>query len=159
MKIKSVITTLLLAFVVVSIAFLFVKETTDQQKEKTPTTSTADTQGPLHKVIVYYFYTNTRCPSCRKIEAYTTEAVETGFTELVKTAAIELQLVNTDQPGNSHFINDYRLYTKSVVVADTVNGKQTRWKNLENVWKLLGDKSAFIKYVRDEVKSYLQDES
>ena len=34
-----------------------------------------------HKVIAYYFHTNTRCSTCMKIEAYSKEAIEQGFAE------------------------------------------------------------------------------
>lgn len=58
------------------------------------------------------------------------------------------------EQGNEHFIKDYELYTKSVVIVDTRNGKQIRWKNLEKVWELLYSKDAFIKYIEDELRSY-----
>jgi len=34
--------------------------------------------------VVYYFYTNYRCPTCLKLEAYTKEAVEKVFAEEIK---------------------------------------------------------------------------
>jgi len=53
-------------------------------------------------------------------------------------------------------VKDYELYTKSVVLSETKNGKEVRWKNLDKVWTLLGDEAAFKKYVRDEVSAYLK---
>ena len=102
------------------------------------------------KVIVYYFYTNKRCASCHKIESYTKEAVQG-----IKNNKVEFRMVNIDESAHKHFVKDYGLYTKSVVVSNVKNGKQVNWKNLDKIWTLLGDKSKFENYILKEVKSYL----
>ncbi|MBK6403606.1 MAG: hypothetical protein IPF66_00370 [Holophagales bacterium] len=53
-------------------------------------------------------------------------------------------------------MKDYRLYTKSVVVSEVKDGKEVRWKNLDQVWQLLGSPDAFQEYVEREVRSYLE---
>jgi hypothetical protein len=53
---------------------------------------------------------------------------------------------------NEHFIKDYQLYTRSLVVVDESNPK--RFKNLDKVWQLVRDKPAFLKYVQDEVRAF-----
>ena len=106
--------------------------------------------------IVYYFMTTQRCPSCMKIEAYSKEAVEKGFTEALKKGSMVWRMVNVDQSENKHFIKDYGLYTKSVVLVKIRDGKQVNWVNLDKVWALLGDKTAFQKYVTDEVKIFVE---
>ena len=65
-------------------------------------------------------------------------------------------LVNVDEPANKHYIDDYQLYAKSVIVADVRDGDEVRWKNLAKVWQLTGDKRAFIQYIQDEVREYLE---
>jgi hypothetical protein len=35
--------------------------------------------------------------------------------------------------------------------------KQTQWKNLRDIWTLVNNKEAFIKYVQTEIRSYLGD--
>jgi len=102
------------------------------------------------KVIVYYFHGNKRCPSCRKIEAYTKEAVQS-----IDNNRLELRIVNIDEPDNKHFVKDYGLFTKSVVISSVKNGKQEKWKNLDKIWTLLGNEAAFEDYIKKEVKSYL----
>ncbi len=49
-------------------------------------------------------------------------------------------------------MQDYQLYTSSLVVVDGSNPK--RFKNLEKVWQLVRDKPAFAKYVQDEVRAF-----
>ena len=109
------------------------------------------------KVIAYYFHTTYRCVSCKKIEAYSREAIENGFAEELKNGTLKFESINIDNEDNKHFAKDYQLYTKSLVICDMENGKQTEWKNLEKVWQLLGDKERFINYVRDEINSYLKE--
>ena len=65
------------------------------------------------------------------------------------------QAVNIEEEPNEHFIDDYKLFTKSVVLVDERSGEQAAWKNLPRVWELLGDKEAFIRYIQGETREYL----
>jgi hypothetical protein len=106
--------------------------------------------------IVYYFMTTQRCPSCMKIEAYSKEAVQKSFSEAFKKGNIVWRMINVDQSENRHFIKDYGLFTKSVVLVKLRDGKQVSWKNLDKIWELLGDKTTFQKYVTEEVKKFME---
>jgi hypothetical protein len=108
-----------------------------------------------HKVIAYYFHTNTRCSTCMKIEAYSKEAIEQGFPEELKKGMLEMRVVNYENPENRHYMKGYKLVSKSLVLVNTVDGKQTEWTNLKMVWQLTGRKNAFLNYVRKEVRDYL----
>jgi hypothetical protein len=108
-----------------------------------------------HKVIAYYFHTNTRCSTCIKIEAFSKEAIEKGFADELKNGTLEMRIVNYENPENRHFMQDYKLVSKSLVLVNIANGKQTEWTNLKLVWQLTGHKDAFLNYVRKEVRSYL----
>ena len=108
-----------------------------------------------HKVVVYYFHGNVRCVRCRKFEEYTGEAINSAFGDALKSGLLEWRVVNTDSAQNAHFVQDYQMYTKSLIITDIHKGKQTRWKNHDKIWLLAGDKPAFVKYVQDEVKAFL----
>ena len=112
-------------------------------------------QSPSRKVVAYYFHTNTRCSTCKKIEAYSHEAIEKGFKDELETGRLELRIVNYEDSENRHFIKDYKLVTKSLILVRLVDGKQTEWTNLKLVWELTKNKDAFLNYVRGEVKNYL----
>jgi hypothetical protein len=109
-------------------------------------------------VRVLYFHSNVRCYSCKKIESLTREAIDEGFGSEIAQGMIEIATLNVEDPGNKHFIKDYQLYTKSVIVSDVSGQKEMRWKNLTRVWELLGDETAFKSYVREEVKKYLSEQ-
>ena len=118
------------------------------------TQAIADTTAS-HRVLAYYFYTTQRCASCRKIEAYTAEAVTSGFADELKDGKLVFQAVNIEKEGNEHFVKDYQLFTKSVVLVEERSGRQVAWKNLPKVWELLGDKDGFIRYIQGETRGYL----
>jgi len=106
--------------------------------------------------IVYYFYTSQRCQSCLKIESYTREAITLGFKDKIDNKKLAFRMVNVEEPYNNHFVNDFGLYTKSVVLVKIRDGKQTEWKNLDQVWNLLGDKDGFISYIQNELKNFIE---
>lgn len=108
------------------------------------------------KIKVYYFHGTARCPSCTTIEELTNFAITDGFKKDLESGRLEFKAVNVETPENQHFIKDYQLYTKSVIVSEMVDGKEQRWKNLEKVWQLFMKEKAFTIYVQQEVAAYLE---
>ena len=107
--------------------------------------------------VVYYFYTNTRCSSCKTIETYTREAVEKNFTAGYKEWKVIFKSVNVEEEADKHFVRDYWLNSKSVVVQKFSGEKALKWAKLEKVWQLLGDKDAFVSYVAGETHKLLDE--
>ncbi|MCX5786513.1 MAG: nitrophenyl compound nitroreductase subunit ArsF family protein [Elusimicrobia bacterium] len=107
--------------------------------------------------VVYYFYTNTRCSSCKQIEAYTREAVEKNFGSDYKGWKVEFKGLNIEDEPNAHFVQEYFLNSKSVVVQKFSDGKALKWGKLEKVWQLLGDKEGFLNYITDETHKLLDE--
>lgn len=108
-------------------------------------------------LVVYYFHRNVRCPSCLTIEEWTKRAVNDGFPVELESGRVVMKTANLDEPGNAHFNEDYRLNTQSVVLSDTRDGRETRWKNLEEVWELLDDEAKFLDYSRAEIREFLAE--
>ena len=129
--------------------------TTVMKADTAATSARADTTARPRRLIAYYFRTTNRCPSCRKIEAWSREAIETAFPRELKSGLLVWRMVNVEEKGNEHFVKDYQLFTKSVVLVDEVRGRQARWKNLARVWELLPDKEGFVRYVQAETRDYL----
>lgn len=111
------------------------------------------------QVIAYYFHGKARCYTCKLIEAYTEEAIRTGFPTALEDGELEWKVINMETSENKHFMNDYKLYTKSVVISKLKDGTETNWKNLERVWELTRNKPAFIAYIQDETRKMLEAES
>ncbi len=143
--------TLLLALAGCSIAAVTVAVVGPPQKLSPPTVVGASPSTSAD-VLVYYFHATTRCATCRRIEAYAKETVANRFAADLQARRLEWQAVNVDEPANRHFIQDFQLYTRSVVVVDAKNPK--RFKVLDRVWQLSQDKEAFQRYVEEEIRAF-----
>lgn len=109
------------------------------------------------RIDVYYFHSDFRCPTCHKIEQYTRSAVENGFKDEIAAGKLEYMIINVEEPGNEHYVKDYGLYTKSVVLSLVRNGKEVKYENLEKVWEYVGDEKRFTSYVDSKVKDFLKN--
>lgn len=159
MKAKKVLTILLLIFVVGSLAYMVVKENkpesstaqTDDAKEH-HATAEQDT-----RLIVYYFHGDVRCVTCHKLETYAKEALDTNFSDEIASGGIIWKPVNVDKPKNKHFIQDYELVTKSIILSRIVGGKETEWKNLDQIWQKVADKNEYMQYINDNIVEFLEE--
>jgi len=155
----------LLTFILVAVAFGGMAIGLKNRLAETPPEATAvNAQQPLpipgavapeHIVKVTYFTTNVRCPSCLKIEELTRQTVQSRFSGEVAAGKVVFQLINTDLPENHHFVDDYQLVSKTVVVAEFDNGQQGEWFNLQDVWLKFSDPKAFETYVANAVNALL----
>jgi hypothetical protein len=132
------------------------KETATKQKGKAPSPLT-EVKAQNSKVIAYYFHGTFRCTTCRTIEEYSHDAIQMYFAKELGNGRLEFRPVNIEEPGNKHFIEDYQLVTKSLVLSLVSDGKETKSKNLADVWKLVRDKDKFFQYVKDEVEKFLKE--
>lgn len=164
---KTIVTTLTLAFASISIAIFVFKVTQPDafrrisdaiamEKNIGSPESSGKLQQKGHQVIAYYFHTALRCTTCFTMERYTQEAILTGFPDDIRSGRLVWKAINVDDEENEHFVRDYELYTKSVVIVDMQDGVQVRWKNLKDIWDLVDDKKAFIDYIQAETGSYLE---
>ncbi|WP_051252284.1 nitrophenyl compound nitroreductase subunit ArsF family protein [Ferrimonas kyonanensis] len=106
--------------------------------------------GPNQHLTVYYFHGSARCTSCVTIEQLTREAVEQGWPELVQQGQVELRSINVDLAENRHYIDDFQLVTRSVVVSLAQSGTEPRWRRLDSVWQLFNNRQAFFQYLYGE---------
>jgi hypothetical protein len=102
-------------------------------------------------VVAYYFFTDFRCSTCKKLEAYSEEAITEAF-----SGEVVWKTVNTDEKPNKHFVKDFELVTKSLVLVEYRGDEVVRFKNLKLIWQLVGDKDGFLKYVRDQTKEFIE---
>ena len=138
--------TLLLAAAVALASHLCFGTSTAMAQKASPGTVTA-----------YYFHGTFRCPTCHKLEQYAQEAIETHFKDDLASGKLAFKVVNIENKGNEHYVNDYQLYTKSIVLSLTKDGKEIRSKNLDKIWEYVGNKDRYENYVRDEVATFLKE--
>ncbi len=107
------------------------------------------------KFVAYYFHATQRCVTCRKIEALSREAVQNSFANELKNGTLAFQTVNVEEPQNRHYIQDFRLYTKSLVITKIAGDKTERFRNLPKVWELVYSPKDFTQYVKTEISSFM----
>jgi len=108
------------------------------------------------RVIAYYFHGNFRCNKCRAMEAYAGEVMKEDFGAEQKDGRLEWKVVNVDESRNSHFVGDYKLVTRSLVLVEVVDGQPGKWKNLDKIWDHVGNELRFKDYVRSETRDFLR---
>jgi len=108
------------------------------------------------KYIVYYFRTTGRCHSCIEMEKMTKQTIEKDFAKEVKSGLVEFRSVDVELSENKHYIKDYSLYTKSVIISEVKNGREVRWKNLDQIWRKLRNQADFSKYISSETSAFIK---
>jgi len=91
------------------------------------------------------------------MEKYSKEAIEANFKDALTSGRLEFKAVNVEDRGNEHFVNDYKLYTKSLILSLVKDGKEVKSKNLDKIWELARNKQKFIEYVTAEVNALMKD--
>ncbi|MFH2055072.1 MAG: nitrophenyl compound nitroreductase subunit ArsF family protein [bacterium] len=121
----------------------------------TDTTTSTDSVDVADQSVVTYFHGDVRCATCKKLEAYSHEAIVEGFSDELKSGSLVWRTVNYDEDANKHYIDDYKLYTKALIVSKMSDSTEVGWVNLEKIWSLVGDKDEFVKYVQTETRNFM----
>ena len=106
--------------------------------------------------VAYYFYTAKRCGPCTRIEQWAEEAVTTSFKDELASGKLRWRALNVQQSENKHYIQDFQLYSKSVIIAKYQDGKPVRYENFKDVWKLYRDKPKYLDYVAGGIKTFME---
>ena len=115
--------------------------------------------GRDHGVVVTYFTSDARCPTCLKIEQLTHRAVTERLANELAERSVVFRTLNIDRPENERFTKRYDLVFKTVVVSERRSGEETRWVALDEVWDLTGKPDEFIELIHKAVRSYLDSDA
>ncbi|UCG32880.1 MAG: hypothetical protein JSU68_14595 [Phycisphaerales bacterium] len=192
MKVKNVVSVVLLLFVAASVVYLVAGESLSRSEPNQATQSAtvaepmpAETAAgraarpteapaestdepvqvvekptePQHKLVAYYFHRTQRCRTCLTMEAYAQEALEESFPAAIESGELQWQAVNVEEPANEHFVIDFGLTSSALVLVNMHDGERGEWRNLEQVWELVGDELKFKAYVAAEAMLFLEDAS
>jgi hypothetical protein len=132
------------------------KELATKQKEKAASPLT-EVKAQNSKVFVFYCHGTFRCSTCQTIEKYSHDAIYQYFPKELSTGKLEFKAVNIEEEENRHYIKDYQLFSRSLILVLYKDDKQVKWKNLKEVWIHAGDKENFFRYVKDEVEGFLKE--
>jgi hypothetical protein len=153
---KKVISAVLLAFVVASVAYL-VTGYAGRAPAEAPEAPGEDAKGADAQVVAYYFHGTARCRTCLAIENTARDTLMRELASEFESGAIQWRAVDFEQPENAHFAQEFELTGASLVLVQQAGGRTERWDNLERVWELIGDDAGFNAYVLDEARGYLNE--
>lgn len=119
------------------------------------TAAAPDSAARAAPLTAYYFHGTIRCRTCLAIEAMAEQALRTGFRRELAAGELDWRPVNLDEAGNGHFRDDFGLEGSSLVLVRRDDGDGPRWKVLDEVWRLVDDRPAFLAYVRRETAAWL----
>lgn len=91
------------------------------------------------------------------MEDFCKGTVERNFKSFITAKKLEFKSINIERYGNEHFVDDFQLYTRSLVIALVKNGKQVRFKNLEYIWEFAEDQDKLLGYIMGEVDAFLKE--
>ena len=148
---KKIMTAILLIFVLASVAFVIIREV--KSSGGNDTSSSVGIQTPVAENVlkVYYFHGTQRCFTCNKIEELTKEAINSKFAQELADGKMVFYSINVDEAANEHFIKDFQLATRCVVIQ-----KNDQFERLDAVWQLVGQPEDFTKYIQDNTARMLE---
>jgi len=156
MKSKVIVRVVLLAFVGSAVGYMLLRNRTSSSSPQ-GATGTAKAPSPEGSgFVAYYFHGTRRCVTCRAIEAQAQQAIQSKFAEELREGKLRWAAINIEDLGNDGYATDYGVTGSTLVIAQLSGGRPARFARLDDVWKLVHDKPAFVDYVTKEVTAFLK---
>jgi len=154
MTTKSVLSIILLGFVAVSVAVAMrkiapqpssesVKSADSQESALVPNPVSLNAKLAETQFSAVYFHSPHRCPTCRKIETFAHEALAPE----IDLGKIAWQTADYTADLNASLVDQFKVFTSTVVLVEVQQGNVVRWKNLEEVWDHTNDQAEFITFI------------
>jgi uncharacterized membrane protein len=107
-------------------------------------------------IILYYFYNGgLRCESCLKMEKVAGQVLKEAFAKEMDAGMVIWKPLDKEMPESAHYRNDFNVRYNTLILSEEKTGKIIRWKNLRAAWDLVWKEKELIKYLQDELRSYL----
>ena len=107
------------------------------------------------RIVVNYFYSNTRCPTCRAIESQTHDVIQTRFVSLLQDGTIAWQTMNYEEQQNAALMKKFEIVMPVVVLTRFDDGELVQWKRLDEVWGIVNDEPAFAEFIQQQISTML----
>lgn len=109
------------------------------------------------KLKVLYFHLTNRCNTCRSIEKYVRETIDSNFTEQIKNGVVDLYILNCELPENAALAQKYDAYGATLAITAYSLGKEGKTEDLSNwafqkVYSSEIFKRELIEKINDKIK-------
>lgn len=88
------------------------------------------------------------------MERFTQSTVTDGYADDCAKGTVRFLSLNTDDLVNAHFIDDFHLTMKLVVLAEERDGTVVRFAHLVRAWDELKDEAGFKAYIIDSLATF-----
>ena len=162
---KSILTAGLLGFVAISL-FVAVADMAGWRVKRSQPSSggvtatvanvesaTADSPDATPRLAAIYFHATHRCPTCKKIEAYSHEALQPD----IDGGKLTWETADYTAPENEALVSKLKVLTSTVVMVEKRGGQIVRWKNLEQVWDHTHNQSDFTAFMHNAWKEFQEN--
>lgn len=154
MRTKTLFSFLLLSFVAVSVALAFRKIGSESPSGQQQTASSDGADSPAtpdglnaklaeSQFSAVYFHSPHRCPTCRKIESFALDAL----TPEIEAGKVAWRIADYTTDANAKLVDQFKVFTSTIVLVEVQDGKVVRWKNLEGVWDHTSDQADFTAFI------------
>jgi hypothetical protein len=152
MNVKAILTGVLLLLAVAGVAYVLIGE--DGGGEE-PAVATATGALPADGVVVYYFHGNKRCMTCNKIESLADAVIAERFADERARGEVVFLPINLEVEANNHFVGDFELSNRTIVMVERRGGADVEWHRLDEVWTRIGDAADYQDYVAENLAACL----
>lgn len=154
MKFKKIVSIILGLFVMLSTGTLIYKSLITSNEQISGDKRAVEGISS-RRVDATYFHGTNRCYTCTLMEKYIRETLRDNFSEQMKNSTLNFQTINVEESASSHYVQDYKLYTKSFILSLKNKDGEEQWLNCDKIWNLVKDEGMFKKYIKVEVDKYL----
>jgi hypothetical protein len=155
MRWKTLLTSGLLVFVAVSLTLAVADVAGWRRPELTDNVGALSTRSSESTAewTAYFFHAPHRCPTCRKIEEYAHEALQSE----IEQGRLAWQVADYTADNNRALVKQFQVMTSTVVLAHRAGNKIVRWKNLEEVWDHTHDRAEFLAFMQDASNEFRKE--
>ncbi len=147
-------TRLLLAFVLVSLGYAAGRESVRRTSRTLPPPATAVSATAAGvSVRAYYLHGTIRCVTCNQIERTAKLLLDTEFAQELNAGRLLWREVNFEQ--DPALAKRYDVAASTLVLARDVNGKETVFRRLDDVWTLADKPEDLRAYIRKNLLELL----
>jgi len=151
--VKQIIGRLLVVFAVFTLGYGLGKDAGLQRAMATTENPSADASG--NRVIVTYFHTTFRCPTCNAIERLAKELIQQDYAHHIARGVLEWHAINFQERDD--LAQRYELAAGAIVVAKIQDGREVAFQRLDDVWTLYDKPEQFKRYIENVVNAYVTE--
>ncbi|MFA6100662.1 MAG: hypothetical protein WCV67_09715 [Victivallaceae bacterium] len=102
------------------------------------------------KILTVYCFTDNQ--NGKSYESFVREAVERDFTDGLKSGVIVIKVIDAGSAEKPPLA----VSPPAVVMAASAGGQPAVWRNLDKTGALISDKNAFLNYIRDNIRDFME---